>query len=58
MNSAKVGGLPSIFLMYGTPRMKKDSKVYNAVYGKKTMDEVSMIQALIFADAINNHFGS
>ena len=53
----KVGGLPSIFLMYGTPRMKKDSKVYNAVYGKKTMDEVSMIQALIFADAINNHFG-
>ena len=27
------GGLPSIFLMYGTPRMQPDKKLYNAVYG-------------------------
>lgn len=27
------GGLPSIFLMYGTPRMQPDKKLYNAIYG-------------------------
>lgn len=27
------GGLPSIFLMYGTPRIQPDKKLYNAVYG-------------------------
>lgn len=51
------GGLPSVFLMYGTPRMKKDSKVYNAIYGKKTKEEIGMIQALIFHAAINERFG-
>lgn len=34
----KEGGLPSIFLMYGTPRMKKDTKLYNDVYGKAVKD--------------------
>lgn len=27
------GGLPSIFLMYGTPRVQPDKKMYNAIYG-------------------------
>ena len=27
------GGLPSIFLMYGTPRMAPDKRLYNSVYG-------------------------
>lgn len=39
------GGLPSIFLMYGTPRMKKDQKLFNAIYGKGTIEEVAKIQA-------------
>lgn len=30
------GGWHSIFVMYGTPRMSKDPKVYNAIKGTKT----------------------
>lgn len=44
----KEGGFPSIFLMYGTPRMKKDSKLYNDIYGKKTRDEIKKLQEEIF----------
>lgn len=44
----KDGGLPSIFLMYGTPRMKKDSKLYNDIYGKKTREEIKKLQEEIF----------
>ena len=46
------GGLPSIFLMYGTPRMKKDQKLYNAIFGKKTNEKIRQIQEDIFFDAI------
>jgi len=46
------GGLPSIFLMYGTPRAEKDQKLFNAIYGRKTQKEISEIQADIFFDAI------
>lgn len=38
------GGLPSIFLMYGTPRIKKDQQLYNAFYGKKTRTEIEQKQ--------------
>lgn len=51
------GGLPSIFLMYGTPRMKKDTKLYNAVYGKKTRDEIAKKQQDILEKAIKNRMG-
>lgn len=71
------GGMPSIYLMYGTARHEPrnqygrpkranakeikakppDKAVFNAVYGKKTKDEVAMVQALIFADAINERMG-
>lgn len=44
----KEGGFPSIFLMHGTPRMKKDSKLYNDIYGKKTRDEIKQLQEEIF----------
>lgn len=50
-------GLPSVFLMYGTPRMKKDTKVYNAVYGKRTKDQIARMQALIISDEINKAMG-
>lgn len=50
-------GLPSIFLMYGTPRMKKERKIYSDVYGKKTREEIERMQALIIADEIQNAMG-
>ena len=48
----KNGGLPSIFLMYGTPRMKKDRKLYDAIYSKSTKDYIHLIQEDIFYDEI------
>lgn len=38
------GGWHSIFVMYGTPRMAKDPKVYNAIKGTKTKNEIAKIQ--------------
>ena len=43
------GGLPSIFLMYGTPRVKKDTKLYNAFYGAETQKKIEQIER----DALN-----
>ena len=37
-------GWHSIFIMYGTPRMAKDTKVYNAIKGAKTKKEIERIQ--------------
>lgn len=51
------GGLPSIFLMYGTPRMDKDTKVYNAVYGKKVKDRVAAAQEETVQSAIAERRG-
>ena len=51
------GGLPSIFLMYGTPRMQKDQQLYNAVYGAYTKKKVREIQAQVFAEAIKKKRG-
>lgn len=46
------GGLPSIFLMYGTPKMSPDKNLYNAVYGNKTKKEVAQIQEQIFLEEL------
>ena len=46
------GGLPSIFLMYGTPRMKKDQQLYNDIFGGKTKKEIAEIQQKIFMEEI------
>lgn len=48
----KDGGLPSIFLMYGTPRIKKDQKLYNAFFGTRTKREIMKIQEDIFYDEL------
>ena len=37
-------GLKSIFLMYGTPRMKPVSGLKAAIYGNKTQKEITAIQ--------------
>lgn len=47
------GGLPSIFLMYGTklhgqPHIKPDRNLYNAVYGPQTRKEIMQIQEQAF----------
>lgn len=48
----KDGGLASIFLMYGTPRMDKDQKLYNAFFGSRTKKEIMKIQEDIFYEEI------
>lgn len=42
------GGLPSIFLMYGTPRQKPDTKFRSDLYGSKTKQENFEMQNKIF----------
>lgn len=44
------GGFPSIFIMYGTPRMQPDKKLYNSIYGNKK--KVKELQEGIFAEEI------
>ena len=46
------GGLASIFLMYGTPRMRKDAKLYADVYGNKTKKDIGKIQEEILQRAV------
>lgn len=50
--SIRNGGLAHIFLMYGTPRIKKDQKLYNAFFSKATKDEIKTIQEDIFYDEL------
>lgn len=37
-------GLTSVFLMYGTPKMKPVAGLYDAVYGKKTKSKIKALQ--------------
>lgn len=58
-------GLASVFLMYGTPRKKKDGtpmfdkdrKLYNDIYGKKTKKEISESNNKIVAEAVRKAMG-
>lgn len=45
-------GLTSIFLMYGTPRMKPVNGLKNAVYGVKSQKEIAEIQESVLWDII------
>ena len=53
----KDGGLASIFLMYGTPRMKKDTQLYNDIYGSATRKKIAEVQEKIIHDAIMEKLG-
>lgn len=50
-------GLPSVFLMYGTPKMQKDQELYDSIYGNKTKKEIAKLQEEIFAKAIKEKMG-
>lgn len=45
-------GVTSVFLMYGTPRMKPVAGLKNAIYGAKTQKEVAEIQEKIISEHI------
>lgn len=47
---AKAGGIISIFLMYGTPKMKPDNELFNAIYGNAIKSKVKKLQET----AVNN----
>lgn len=61
------GGLPSVFLMYGTPRrtkghnrgkVDKDVNLYNSVYGRATKKEVAQLQQDIYESEMKKILGS
>lgn len=51
------GGLASIFLMYGTPKMAKDQKLYDDIYGAATKRKIKQMQEEIFEKAIKEKLG-
>ena len=53
----KNGGMPSIFLMYGTPRMQKDTKLYNDIYGSAVSKEISEKQEEILQRTVQKRMG-
>lgn len=48
------GGWPSIFLMWGTPKMQPDLQLRKAAYGPKVRREVANIQRQALEEAIKN----
>ena len=48
----KKSGPKSIFLMYGTPKMKPVAGLKNAIYGAKTKKEVAEIQEKVLSEVI------
>lgn len=53
----KKGGMPSIFLMYGTPKMRKDQKLYDDIYGTRVRKEIAEKQKEILENAIAKRMG-
>lgn len=63
------GGLPSVFLMYGTPRhyqpnmhrmhpgIAADKKLYNAIYGSNTRKQLNKMQRSIFESVLREYGG-
>ena len=47
------GFMHSIFIMYGTPRINKDQKVFNAIKGTKTRNDVAKLQEKIMLDYLD-----
>lgn len=46
------GGLPSVFMIHGTPSYMKNQLLYDAFYGDQTIGEVRRVQKEIFTEAM------
>lgn len=53
----KNGGLPSIFLMYGTPRMDKDQQLYDHIYGRAVARQMDQITKTTMERIIRHRMG-
>lgn len=51
------GGLPSVFMMFGTPRIKPDKKLYDSIWGASTKKKVRQIQEEIFKEELKKVLG-
>lgn len=51
------GGLPSIFLMHGTPKQAPDMQLYNAVFGKATAKKIKNLQHTAVKQALQKYIG-
>lgn len=43
-NLSDTGGYHSIFIMYGTPRITKDTRVFNAIKGARVRKQIEQLQ--------------
>ena len=46
------GGLPSVFMLHGTPSYMKNQMLYDAFYGEQTVGEIRTRQKEILLDAL------
>lgn len=53
----KSGGLPSVFMIKGTPRYMKNQMLYDAFYGDQTIGQISNAQKEIFYKALEEFEG-
>lgn len=51
------GGLPSIWLMYGSPKQKPDVKVYRAIFGHTVSSQVAHVQHKAIKETIEKYMG-
>lgn len=51
------GGLPSIFLIRGTPKINPDQQLYDAVYGRTTKNKLYEIQLKHVKDVLQKYMG-
>lgn len=54
---SKSGGMTSIYLMYGTPRMKPDNELFNAIYGNAIKTKVKKLQETAVKEVIERIMG-
>lgn len=52
------GGLPSIWLMHGTPKQSPDKALYDALYGRKTAGEIAHAQYHAIKDIIDKYMAN
>ena len=55
--SIKKGGLPSIFMISGSPRYMKNQALYNAFYGESTKEAVNKVQREILTNYLDKQLG-